>query len=381
MRKELFVLAFLIISSISYSQIENNLYQLNSTENLLTKEVKGIISKNIDDKRVIFLGESEHHIGSDFLAKTQFVKYLVKEKGYKDIVFESDFFGLYFDHRKYNIFPYWSISVQCQELFKFLEENEITIWGFDNQTHSYYTYHNFVNKLETFMKENEIVYRDDFLILVDKIIKNGYSSKKEITDEEVNFLLAELDKYLLNYKVKSNQLWKQILESFKTTVQIYTINSGNKEGIPIRDKQMAKNLSFLVNNFSNRKFIVWLANAHMAKYEYEFMEGETMGSDFNRLNPNISYHIAISSINMPYRKEKFIEKSHKDNNNLLHFLPSTNQNYFIDSKQLLIDKNEFENKEFEGMFGLNKTTTNWFKHFDALVFIGIGETSVIINNK
>ncbi len=38
----------------------------------------------------------------------------------------------------------------------------------------------------------------------------------------------------------------------------------------------------------------------------------------------------------------------------------------------------FEHKEIKGMFGLNKNKTNWFKHFDALVFTGIGEKSTII---
>jgi erythromycin esterase len=46
------------------------------------------------------VGEAEHHIGSDFLAKAPFVKYLFEKKDYKDIVFESAFFGLYFDHKK-----------------------------------------------------------------------------------------------------------------------------------------------------------------------------------------------------------------------------------------------------------------------------------------
>lgn len=95
---------------------------------------------------MVFVGEAEHHIGSDFLAKTPFVKYLFEKKDYKDIVFESAFFGLYFDHKKYNTFPHWSMSKQCQELFEFREKNEITIRVFDNQTHSYDTYYNFVNK-------------------------------------------------------------------------------------------------------------------------------------------------------------------------------------------------------------------------------------------
>jgi erythromycin esterase len=298
------ILVLFIFHSFLYAQVEDNLYPLNAIDHLLTTEVKDVLSKNIEDKRVVFLGESEHHIGSDFLAKTAFVKYLVEEKGYKDIVFESDFFGLYFDHKKYNVFPLWSMSKQCQELFEFLEKNNITLWGLDNQTHSYYSYHNYVNKIETFLKENGIAYHDDFINSVQKIIKYGTMAKKEFTNDEVNALLNALDNYLQNDKIQSNKLWYQIFESFKSTVQIYTINSSSTEGIPIRDRQMAKNLSFLVHQFPDKKFIVWLANAHMAKYEYEFMKGKTMGSDFNRLNANISYHIAVSSIHMPFRKEK-----------------------------------------------------------------------------
>lgn len=373
MKKITFLL--ILLCNQSFAQVGDNLYQLNTTDNLLTEEVQNIFSDHIENKRVVFLGESEHHIGSDFLAKAEFIKFLVNEKGYKDIVFESDFIGLYFDHEKYNIFPHWSLSVQCQELFEFLEKNNVTIWGFDNQTHSYYTYHNFLNKLKDFLDENSIVYESEFIELVDVILKNGSSSNKKLKKNEAIFLIEEIDKYRLNDKVKSNLLWHQILESFRSTVQIYTINNGKKQGIPIRDEQMAKNLDFIVNKFPDKKFIVWLANAHMAKFEYDFMEGKTMGSQFVGMNPDTSYHIAFSSTHMPYRKERKIKKDSEDEENLLHFLPSTSGNYFIDSAKLITDFPEFKEKEFEGLFNLDKSKTNWFKHFDALVFIGLGERS------
>ncbi len=367
------ILLFFFISNLSVAQISGNLYELNAVDNLLTDEVKKIVSNNITEKRIVFLGESGHHIGSDFLAKNEFIKYLVQEKGYKDIAFESDFFGLYFDHEKYNVFPHWSQSIQCQELFKFLEENNVTIWGFDNQTHSYYTYNNFIEKMKDFMNENSLEMKGEFIVLADRVIKNGSSAKKKFKTDEAKFLIEELDKYLLDEKVKSNKLWHQILESFKTTVQIYTGNSGKNKRIPIRDEQMAKNLDFLVNNFSEKKFIVWLANSHMAKFEYDFMKGKTMGSQFVEMNPDISYHIAFSSIHMPYRKEREIEKASGDDENLLHFLPTTTGNYFINSEKLIMDHPHFEEEKFEGMFNLDKSKTNWFKHFDALVFIGKGE--------
>ena len=72
-------------------------------------------------------------------------------------------------------------------------------------------------------------------------------------------------------------------------------------------------------------------------------------------------------------KEKWIKKSSENQENLLYFLPSTENNYLIDSKQLIRDYPEFEEKEYIGMFNLKKDKTNWFKHFDVLVFISKGE--------
>src|SRR5690606_42092484 len=76
----------------------------------------------------------------------------------------------------------------------------------------------------------------------------------------------------------------------------------------------------------------------------------------------LSLHDALpifSSIHMPYRKAEWIEKSSKDKENLLYYLPSTEKNYFIDSKQLISDNPEYSAKVFEGMFNLEENTTNW----------------------
>ncbi|MFC6859519.1 erythromycin esterase family protein [Zunongwangia atlantica 22II14-10F7] len=371
--RTIILIALISFSKISFSQIENHIYQMDSIDNLLTDEVKNIVSENLKKRRIVFLGESAHHIGSDFLAKTEFVKYLVNEKGYKNIVFESDFFGLYFDHKKYNIFPHWTRSEQCQDLFKFLEENEVTIWGLDNHTHSYFTYHNFATKLEDYLKQNNISVSDKFIQLADKSIK---TRGDELKKDEVEYLLSSLDLLLSNENI--NSVWHQFLESFKSAVEIYTIHSSKKEGIPIRDKQMAKNLDFLVNEYPEEKFLVWVANAHMSKVEKDFMEGQTMGYDFVEMNSNISYHIAFTYIHMPWIKERKIDKAQANENNLLHYLPNTKQNYFIDSNGLIKKKPEFSNKEYDSFFGLNSDTTNWFKHFDALIFIGKGIRSNFI---
>ncbi|QCE40220.1 erythromycin esterase family protein [Psychroserpens sp. NJDZ02] len=356
-----------------FAQIEQNIYELNSMENLLTEDIKDILDINLIDKKVIFLGEAEHHIGSDFLAKTEFVKYLVLEKGYKDIAFEGDFFGLYFDHNKINLYSFWSRSVQCNELFEFLKEHNVTIWGFDNQMGSGYTWNNFTNKLTEFLQNNSISFDKKFTETTENYIKNRKKATKVIGKSNLEYLITEVDKLIKNETVIKDKLWSQFLKSYRSDIIINSTHKSNKKGIPVRDSQMAKNLDFLVKSMPEKKFIVWLANAHMTKYEYDFMKGQTMGGQFVNMNPNISYHIAISSIHMPYRKEKWIEKSSKDSENLLHYLPSTEKNYFIDSKQIINKNPEYSEKIFEGMFNLEENKTNWFKHFDALVFISKGE--------
>ena len=92
-------------------------------------------------------------------------------------------------------------------------------------------------------------------------------------------------------------------------------------------------------------------------------------------NPNLSYHIAFSSINMPFRKSKLIKKYSNDEENLLHFLPSTEKNYFIDARQIINESTQYQQNEYEGMFVVNekKIITNWFNHYDVLVFISKGE--------
>ena len=150
------------------------------------------------------------------------------------------------------------------------------------------------------------------------------------------------------------------------------LNGG--KGPAIRDSQMAKNLDFLVKAMPEKKFMVWLHNAHMIKDDYGTDPGQTMGYQFVQLNPNSSYHIAVSSINMPYRKAKKIEKYSKDKENLLSFLPTTERNYFIDAKQIITESPEYAVKNYEGMLVVrdNEPKTNWLKHYDALVFISKG---------
>jgi erythromycin esterase len=71
---KLHILLLFLVTLQSNSQSSQGIYKLNRMDSLMSKDVKQILDKNISEKRVIFLGEAEHHIGSDFLSKTQFIK-------------------------------------------------------------------------------------------------------------------------------------------------------------------------------------------------------------------------------------------------------------------------------------------------------------------
>src|SRR5690606_33676135 len=118
----------------------------------------------------------------------------------------------------------------------------------------------------------------------------------------------------------------------------------------------------------DRKFLVWAANAHISKLDLPAMNEQTMGFQYLRLNPDITYHIAFSSIRMPYRKEKWITEQRKDPNNLLSLLPSLSKNYYLDCNAIKLKNINLKDKEFAGMFGMGVGKTKYFEHFDALIF-------------
>tara|TARA_R110002049_G_scaffold179236_1_gene346232 strand:- start:325 stop:1479 length:1155 start_codon:yes stop_codon:yes gene_type:complete len=376
-KKSLIPLVLFFICQTLFSQVKENIYKLNSINNLLTEKVKKIIDSNIREKQTVFLGEAVHYSGSDFLAKTEFVKYLVKEHNYKDIAFESDFFALLFDHDKRNLYTMWSKANQCKKLFDFLEKNKVTIWGFDNKIHTVYSHQNFSKKLAEILIKNGTILDKEFTRLIKNLMVYQYKSRKKLTNKEIRFLKAYTNQLLENNTISLNVTWTQILNSLKSAIELYTVkdNYSDKKRIPIRDKQMAKNLDFLVKQNPDKKFLVWLANGHMSKSNKDWMIGQTMGHQFRELNPNTSYHIAFGSMRLPPRDEKDIQKALKSDKTILSFLPSINDNYFIDAHQIINKSEEFKYLEINDLNIFNNLSkkSKLFAHFDALVFIANGK--------
>ena len=369
------LISFFLYQSFCFCQIESNTHSLLFDSGELSTKVKDIIEQNSNNKQFVFLGESFHQSGADLVYKTKLLKYLVNELEYKDIIFESDFYGLFLDKNPKNIYWTWFGANQCKELFEFLKKEELTLWGMDSKLHSIYSKQNFTSELEEKLKELNIKFSQDFVYVAEKLIKLQFKIKEELEDAEFNLFMSELNELLEVTSNLSDDFLFQSLKNLKSSAINYMADD-YKDGIAERERQMADNLNYLSKKFPNKKFIVWAANAHIAKTDNTYMGDATMGCEFLKLNPNNSYHIAFASIKMPYRKLKKIEKQAKNSKNLLYYLPDLDNDYFIDIKQAIKENIGLKNQIFTAILWSaagKDLKTKWLEHFDSIIYIENGE--------
>jgi erythromycin esterase len=379
--RKLYFLAIIFLPNLIAAQISENVYKLSDTDGI-SQPVKNILIKNLKDKQFVFLGESFHKSGADLKKKADFVRYLVEEKGFKDIIFESDFYALFNNHSKDNLYAIWAQAEQCQELFKFLNSNGVTIWGVDNKFHTSYSKKEFPRDLRKFLEEEKIAFTKRYISIVDNILKFEFDLNDLMATEDLQYFDDETQRIFSDFELLEHPFWYQAIQNLKSCSLTYRAKN-IKHSIAERDKQMADNLDFFANSYPEKKFIVWAANAHIAKTDSEYMGKTTMGVEFLKKNRNRSYHIAFGSIKMPYRKVNRIQRKRKSKKNLLHYLPNIDNDYFMDNIEIRNEYPEIANSPFYAKLWSGRKShlkTKWLQHFDAIVFIEDGELSKYINS-
>lgn len=272
--------------------VKKNHIEITSISNDTSYAGYEAIAKAIGDKRVVMLGEQDHGDAPSFLAKTKIIKYLHEKKGFNVLAFESDFFSLTkgqeeimndtVQFRKYlqgNIFPIWPFCDACSDLFyqylpaAFLSSSPITVTGFDNQLHGWYTrrkIHGYLDSVISMLKSEIPQYdatRTQVLAWTDSIVKNygkKFGKKEEFENYE-HLMKQVLDAWLGK---KGDDYTARLLQSMTgfSNQSFYFYGRNWWEGGEIRDREMAANLDWLVNvKYKNEKIIVWAADGHIAK--------------------------------------------------------------------------------------------------------------------
>ncbi len=248
------------------------------------------ISPLIKNKRIIFLGESQHGINEFNQLKFRMIKYLHQKHGFDVVVFESGIAACGLTNLVkdsltgmrmlvHSLMGIWRVKGNC-EMMDYIRQNQIDIAGVDPNYGALYLNSDQINivlnnySLSKKLSELDSVMLYNFWSIKSKAYLNNDYTKK-----------AYLDSVAIEVSKQYKKIWNEIdalqtLDKIKKTIfrkaieaNLQVLSSSNDLKNPNyyisyhpRDKIMTDNLQFISDTlYTNRKIIVWAHNAHISK--------------------------------------------------------------------------------------------------------------------
>ena len=252
--------------------------------------------KSLSDVRVVLLGEATHGDGAAFLAKTRLIKFLHQEMGFDVLVFESGFYDCskawqLFEageeiHTAFRrcVWPMWAERQQVQALIDYMGEahasgHPLVLAGLDPDFVGSPSGDYLAEELRGVIESNTTVGLEreritEFLEIVEQLPLYLSRSVEKPSAEAVESFVSTAAQLARAVEVDSalaaweRTYWARVLENLVSHARFRFPASWppELEAVELRDRQMARNLTWLMRDrYPNRKFVVWAASLHNAR--------------------------------------------------------------------------------------------------------------------
>ncbi|MDO5978091.1 erythromycin esterase family protein [Flavivirga spongiicola] len=248
------------------------------------------LKKVLANTQIVLLGEQSHGEASAYSAKVRLVKFLHQKMGFEVLALESGMYdcvkiaqqlelgGTMVKEKEDSIFYMYSNSLEVRCLFDYIDTHKNTktpllFTGMDSQHTGEKSQSFMINDLAAFLRKynSEIPNTRNWKLFSKKSADIFRMQKEVALGEKLVFyeVLESIKKRLKAIASKesstileNSNFWLQILASIESQAKRYWRDIEDMD----RDRQMAKNMSWLVNNpFKGKKIIIWAHNFHIAK--------------------------------------------------------------------------------------------------------------------